>query len=86
MFIRKAYENKVVTESTLIRDAVLNAIANSRRKRGKSLIKLWKKVTKRADHKAIRDNMDIIAEIEKKETGWIEKIYAANGKKVKKHG
>lgn len=83
-FIRKAYENKVVTESTLIRDAVLNAIANYHRKRGKSFMKLWKKKPKKTDRIKVADDLKLVTEIEAKETGWIDKIYAANGWKKPK--
>ena len=39
----------------------------------------WKKRAKKADISTVRDNMKVIAEIEKNDTGWIDKIYAANG-------
>lgn len=78
-FIYKAYETKTVNQSTLLRDTVLNAISNSKRRRGASVFKLWKKHAKKADISTVRDNMKVIAEIEKNDTGWIDKIYAANG-------
>ena len=87
-FIYKAYETKTVNQSTLLRDTVLNAISNSKRRRGTSVFKLWKKRAKKADISTVRDNMKVIAEIEKNDTGWIDKIYAANGwtRKQVNHG
>lgn len=91
LFIYKAYENKVVSESTLMRDAVLNAVSNALRKKNKSFMKLWKKRTQKANKEVIADHIKTIMEIEKKETNWIDKIYQANGmkkpkKKVWKNG
>lgn len=84
LFIRKEYENRMVRESTLLRDSVANAVGNVFRKKNKRPTPLWKKRTKKADKQVIRDNMRTIAEIEKKETGWIDQIYKANGWKKKK--
>lgn len=46
-FIYKAYETKTVNQSTLLRDTVLNAISNSKRRRGTSVFKLWKSEPRR---------------------------------------
>lgn len=83
-FIYKAYENKIVSTSTMIRDAVLNANGNLNRKKGSPFRKLWKKKSKKADIVTIRHDMHTIAEIEKNEKGWIDKIYEANGLKKPK--
>lgn len=80
-FIYKAYENKVVSWSTLARDAVLNAVSNALRKKNKRFMKLWKKRSKKADKDLVEDNMKTIQSIEKEETGWIDLIYKANGMK-----
>lgn len=82
-FIYKAYENKVVSWSTLVRDAVLNAVGNALRKKNKRFQKLWKKRAKSADRDLIIENTKTILEIEKKEKGWIDLIYKANGIKRK---
>ena len=68
-FIYKAYETKTVNQSTLLRDTVLNAINNSKRRQGASVFKLWKKRAKKADISTVRDNMKAITEIEKNEVG-----------------
>lgn len=87
-FISKAYEEKTVAETTLLRDAVYNAVGNALRKKGKPFRKLWKKIihTTRADAK---ETQDIIKEIEAKEKkhggkSWIEKIYESAGKRPPK--
>lgn len=80
-FLYKAWENRTVAAGTHIRDAVLNALTNSFRKKGKRFIKLWKKRPKKADMEKIQQNFDTIKEIEKREAGWIDRIYKANGLK-----
>lgn len=81
MFIYKAYENKEVSWSTLVRDAVFNAVGNALRKKNKKFQKLWKKRSKKADKELIRETTVTIMEIEQKEKGWIDRIYKANGMK-----
>lgn len=87
MFIRKAYEDKVVFDSTVIRDAVLNAVYNANRKKGKRFRKLWTligRVTK-AEKQTYKENVEKILQIEKeKPTNWVQKIYQANGWKLRK--
>jgi ribosomal protein L20 len=78
MFIRKAYETKIVTESTLIRDAVLNAMHNAYRKKGQSFRQLW---TERqpVNMQQVKSDLAFIEKVEEKETGWIDKIYRNAG-------
>lgn len=83
-FIRKAWEDYTVSWTTLVRDAVFNAVGNALRKKGKRFRKLWKKRAQKADREVIRDNTKTIMEIEEKEKGWIDRIYAANGMKKPK--
>ncbi|SJZ37901.1 hypothetical protein [Garciella nitratireducens] len=79
-FIYKAWEDKIVRESTLLNNAVYNAIANSHRKKGKKYQKLWKKKPKSVDQDIAYNNMKIIKDIEKRDgKSWIEKIYKAGG-------
>lgn len=79
MFIYKAYENRVVSQTTLIRDAVFNAVGNVLRKKNKRFQKLWKRIARKADKDVICENMETVMEIEKKEADWIDLIYQANG-------
>lgn len=80
-FIRKAWENHMVSWTTLVRDAVFNAVGNALRKKGKRFQKLWKKRSRKADKDLIRENTKTIMDIEEHEKGWIDRIYQANGKK-----
>lgn len=80
MFIYKEWENKTVSDTTHIRNAVMNAYLNARRKKNKRLMPLWKKKAKRADKDIVKNNLQIILENQKKEgRSWIEAIYRANG-------
>lgn len=81
LLILKAYETKTVTETTLIRDAVFNATINANRKRGKPFRKLWRKITTGITKHEAKQKESIIKEIEKKETGWIDALYRASGRK-----
>ena len=87
MFIRKAYENKTVFDSTILRDAVMNANYNLNRKKGKRFKRLWTLIGKitRTEKETYKENREKILQIEKeKPSNWIEKIYRANGWKMKK--
>lgn len=81
-FIRKAYEDKTVSDTTLIRNAVLNAVANANRKKGKRFRELWRKKMPVVNENDKRKKFSSIEEIEKREAGWIKKIYAANAGKI----
>lgn len=84
LFIRKAYENKVVSDTTLIRDAVCNAMHNAYRKKGAAFMELWKE-RKPVDKKEVKADMAFVARVEKKEAGWVDMIYQNAGlKKPKK--
>lgn len=79
-FIFKAWEDKTVSDSTMLRDAVLNAVSNAFRKKGKKFKKLWKRKQEKADLEIVRDNYKIIMEVEAKEgKAWIDKVLRANG-------
>lgn len=80
MFIAKAYEDKVVNDSTIMRDAVANAVGNIFRKKGKGFVQLWKHREK-VDKEAKKKDMNTIMQIEDKEKGWIDLIYRNAGLK-----
>lgn len=82
--IRRAYEDKIVTETTLLRDAVYNAITNARRKKGKRFRPLWKRKTEKKNTEIMRQRVSEIQEIEKKEEGWIKRIYEASRGKLRR--
>lgn len=80
-FIYKAYEDKVVRESSILRDAVHNAIINALRKKGSSPKELWTRRTTEEEIKTAKQNVKLILEIEKNEKGWVDRI-----RKAGKHG
>lgn len=86
-FIRKAWESKQVSDSTLIRNAVLNAVSNALRKKNSRFRELWKKLSKPVDKDMAESNLKTVMEIEEKEgKSWIDRIYKANGIKRRKGG
>lgn len=79
-FIRKAWEDKVVSESTMIRNAVLNAVGNALRKKNSRFRDLWKKLSKPVDKELESEHIRTVHEIEAKEgKSWIDRILKANG-------
>lgn len=80
-FIYKAWENKLVSDTTFLYNAVFTATYNCNRPKRKKALKLWKKKkTQRADKEIIQENFRIIKEVEKKEgNDWIKTVYQANG-------
>lgn len=84
LFIRKEYEKKTVADTTLFRDAVLNALYNANRKKGKGFKQLWKKKNQKIDKQQVTQDFKLIDEIEKREKGWVERIYMENGLKPPK--
>ena len=82
-FIYKAWEDKRVSESTVLRDAVFNAVSNAFRKKNQKFRKLWKKRQEKADMEVISQNLSIIEEVEQKEgKSWVSLIYEKNGLKM----
>lgn len=78
VFILKAYENKVVTDTTLLRNAVKNAVDNAFRKKGSRFRDLWKKANGKKDKAFERSALEVIRKNEALEgKSWIAKIYAA---------
>lgn len=89
-FIRKAWEEKLVSDNTLMRNAVLNAVANALRKKNARFRGLWKKRARPVDRDSADESVRTVREIEEKEgKGWIDKILQVNGlkrRKEVKHG
>lgn len=87
-FIYKAWEEKIVSDSYHVYNAVFTATYNVNRGKNKKALKLWRKAkVRKADMEIIQDNLKIIKEVEQKEgTAWIEKIYRANGMKFLRKG
>lgn len=77
-FILKAYETKTVRESTLLRDAVFNAVSNAFRKKGKAFRKLWRKNSKTMSNEEFDENLKKVLETEKKEKNWVAELMRRN--------
>lgn len=78
-FILKAYETKTVNESTLLRDAVYNAINNAIRKRRKAFHKLWKKAPRTISDEEFEENRNIAYEVQQKEgKNWAAELMRSN--------
>lgn len=77
-FIMKAWESKLVADTTHLRNAVMNAVSNAMRKKGSRFIDLWKKIQKPADMEVVKTHIKIIEELEQ-DKSWVDKIYEANG-------
>jgi len=79
-FIYKAWENKIVSDTTHLRNAVLNAVTNALRKKGKKFSDLWQKKARKVNQEVVNENLEIMKQIEEKEgKAWVEKLYKANG-------
>lgn len=79
-FILKAWESKLVTDTTHLRNAVLNAISNAFKKKGSRFVDLWKKKSKPVDMEIVTENIRIVNKLEE-DKSWVDKIYQANGMK-----
>lgn len=79
-FIYKAWEDKIVSDTTHLRNAFMNGYVNARRKKNKKVIPLWKKKqVSYADKEVVKANLDVVNEVELNEgKSWVEKIYTAN--------
>ena len=82
-FIYKAWENKRVSDTSFMYNAVFTAVYNVNRGKNKRALKLWHKPrVQKADMETVRENMAVIQEVEAKEgKGWIDLIYQKNGLK-----
>ena len=83
VFLLKAWENKLVSDTTFIYNAVFTASYNVNRGKRKRALKLWRKARiQKADMDVISENLGIILEVEAHEgKGWVDLIYERNGLK-----
>ena len=80
IFIRKAWEEKEVRESTFLRNAVMNAVSNAMIDKKQSFRELWTKKSKPADFEAVEVNLTTIEESNQNDGfDWVTEIYKANG-------
>ena len=84
-FIKKAWENKLTFESSIINRAVHTAVYNVNRGKGKRAMELWD----RARHQEITKDRSagyksLISHIETRERekgkDWVKRLYQANGR------
>lgn len=88
LFIRKAYEDKTVGDSSLFEKAVEVAIGNTVcRKKGKRALSLWHKQQRPADKVVVEKQIEIVNEVEEKNgKDWVQAIYKAAGIKMPEKG
>ena len=79
LFIRKAWEDKLVRDNEFMRNAVLNAVSNAMRKKGSKFSELWKRKQQPANMEIVNAHMEIISISEEAEgKSWVDAIYKAN--------
>ena len=88
LFIRKAYEDKTVGDSSLFEKAVEVAIGNTVcRKKGKRALSLWQKQQRPADKVVVQKQIEIVNDVEEKNgKNWVQAIYQAAGIKMPEKG
>ena len=85
LFLVKAYENKVVSDSCLLSAAVANAVGNVLRKKGKKPRALWKKKPRQGDMQERGDMVQRVTQMQRSEgSAWVQAIYRANGMHIRK--
>jgi hypothetical protein len=87
-FIYKAWENKTISDSYLLYNAVFTAVYNANRPKRKKPLKLWKKRGQRiVDMETVNENLKIVKQIDQQEgDSWVRKVYQANNIPFKKGG
>lgn len=78
-FLHKAYEDKIVSQSYLIYNAVFTAFYNVNRPKRKKALKLWRKNAGKADEKTAKENIQTALESNINDGKWIEKLYREAG-------
>lgn len=79
LFIRKAWEDKLVRDSEFMRNAALNAVSNAMRKKGSKFSELWKRKQQPANMEVVNAHLEIISISEEAEgKSWVDAIYKAN--------
>lgn len=79
-FIMKAWEDKLVSDTTYARNSHLNAIGNANRKKNSRFIDLWTKPQDELNKEIAENNLKIIENMET-DKSWVDKIYKANGRR-----
>lgn len=80
IFIRKAWEEKTVRDTTFLRNAVLNAVSNALRKKSAKFQELWTKMQQPLDKELAKNHLALIQEVEETEgKSWVDLVYQENG-------
>lgn len=85
MFIRKEYENHLVSHFELMSKAVANGVSNALRKRGKRAHDLFKKKPKVGNKLTAKAMRAVVDEVEQRDgKDWVKRIYSQTGFKPRK--
>lgn len=88
-FIYKAWENKLVSDTSHLYNAMFTASYNVQRTKNKKALKLWKKPqVNKGNMEVISENMSVVKQVEKNEgRDWVKRIYDFNGiQSIKEEG
>lgn len=77
--ILKEWENKKMRDTELIRNAVLNAISNSMRKKGARFVELWPKEQAPKNGAKMSEMLETAEEANRNDGDWYSKILKDNG-------
>lgn len=79
-FLYKAYENRMVSQSYMLYNAVFTAMYNVNRPKNRRMLKLFhKQKTQKADMQVVEDNMRIVEETDINDGNWLERLYRESG-------
>ncbi len=80
-FLRKALENRMITQTTMLYNAIYTAVYNAMRPKNKRALPLWRKRRmKKANTEIVTENLRVVQEVESREgKEWVRRIYQANG-------
>lgn len=79
-FIYKAWENKLISDASLMYNAMFTALYNVNRPKNKKALKLWRKSkTHRTNEEEIRCNYAVALEADRNDGDqWVKRVYTAN--------
>lgn len=79
-FLYKAYENRMVSQSYMLYNAVFTAMYNVNQPKNRRMLKLFhKQKTQKADMQVVEDNMRIVEETDINDGNWLERLYRESG-------
>ena len=79
-FLYKAFENRMISQSYMIYNAVFTAMYNANRPKNKRMLKLFQKQrTQAADMQIVDDNLQIVKQADINDGNGLERLYKENG-------